>query len=166
MTVSVFTPVTKVDKSTSFSKNKLFLAGTIEMGNSPDWQKDSIEILKSKVLTDITVFNPRRVIPPKDKKEIEFQIKWELDNLQKSDIIFMNLCVDTISPISLLELGMLSQHPDKKIILCCPEGYQRSLNVDITMHHDFWKSKNLSYFTNFNKSTKFLVSLLNGKPNV
>jgi hypothetical protein len=35
-----------------------------------------------------------------------------------------------MAPITLLELGLFAQS-DKKIVVCCPDGYWRKGNVDI-----------------------------------
>lgn len=36
----------------------------------------------------------------------------------------------TKSPISLLELGILTANPEK-VLVCCPEGFWRKGNVDV-----------------------------------
>ena len=107
----------------------VFLAGTIEMGNSIDWQALAIEDLANQ---PVTIFNPRRVLAPVEEAEIDRQINWELDRLQEADIIFMFLAAGTISPISLLELGIYL-NSGKPLIVVCEPGYTRRQNVLVTM---------------------------------
>ncbi|EJL67497.1 nucleoside 2-deoxyribosyltransferase domain-containing protein [Chryseobacterium populi] len=57
------------------------------------------------------------------------QVKWELEALEKSDIIIMYFTPASQSPISLLKLGLYTK--TKKLRVVCPEGYWRKGNVDI-----------------------------------
>jgi hypothetical protein len=83
----------------------------------------------------ITIFNPRRDNWDKswkqDKSNPQFkaQIEWELDHLEKADIIPLFLQPDTTSPISLLELSLFAAH--RKLVICYPEGFGRRGNVQI-----------------------------------
>ncbi len=116
-------------------KPNLFLAGTIEMGKSEDWQQSVIQELDEY---NIVIANPRRgSFDQFNKEEILFQIKWELDKLQQSDIILFNLLPGTISPISLLEFGLLSGKRESKMIVCCPEEFSRHDNVMVTAMHEW-----------------------------
>lgn len=115
-----------------FSNVSVFLAGTIDMGNSIDWQS---EVIKSLNDLNVTILNPRR----KDwdsswKQTIEDfqffqQVNWELDALDRADLICMYFASDSASPISLLELGLHAA--SKKMIVCCPDEFYRSSNVEI-----------------------------------
>ena len=58
------------------------------------------------------------------------QVSWELDHIDQADMILMYFDPDTKSPITLLELGLLTANADK-VLVCCPEGYWRKGNVDI-----------------------------------
>lgn len=114
------------------SNFSIFLAGTIDMGNSIDWQSKVIESLND---LNVTILNPRR----KDwdsswKQTIEDfqffqQVNWELDALDRADLICMYFAPDSASPISLLELGLHAA--SKKMIVCCPDEFYRSGNVEI-----------------------------------
>lgn len=113
----------------------LFLAGTIEMGNSRDWQAYVIEQLQD---CSLNIFNPRREENPvvKGKTEIKYQIKWELKHIRHSDVVLMHFEKNTISPISLLELGLLLGEQrltssDNLLVSCDPE-YSRRDNVLLT----------------------------------
>lgn len=108
----------------------VFLGGSINMGNSVNWQNKIIESFSD----DITFFNPRRdqwdlkgdcVISNELFRE---QVEWELDHLTKADLIVLYFDVKGYSPITLLELGLFK---DKNIVVCCLDGYCRKGNVDI-----------------------------------
>ena len=52
--------------------------------------------------------------------------------IEKSDIIFLYFSPETKSPISLLELGLFAASEPEKMIVCCPDGFWRKGNVEIT----------------------------------
>lgn len=118
--------------SQAYRKISIFLAGSIEMGAAEDWQEKVVTALKDH---DVNVFNPRRddwdstweqkISNP----QFYEQVSWELDALDRSDIIFMYFSPETKSPISLLELGLYLSTGN--MIVCCPEGFWRKGNVDI-----------------------------------
>lgn len=111
----------------------IFLAGSIEMGKAEDWQTQMEGLFAGKA--SVTLLNPRRVEwDPSWTQDIENpqfyqQVNWELNALEKSDLIFMYFTPGTQSPISLLELGLFAH--TGKVIVCCPEGFWRKGNVDI-----------------------------------
>jgi len=123
-------PPKKLDQC-SFD-NSLFLAGSIEMGKAIDWQKTIEKELKDY---NGNIFNPRRddwdSSWQQDIKNDQFreQVEWELEALENSDYILMYYAPNTISPISLLEMGLHAK--SGKMIVCCPDGYERKGNVDI-----------------------------------
>ena len=111
---------------------KLFLAGTIEMGQSRDWQQETVEALEDM---DVLLLNPRRDdFDPNAEQSIQDdyfrgQVKWELKALEDADAILLYFISTTKSPISLLELGLFGR--TGKLVVCCEEGYWRKGNVDI-----------------------------------
>lgn len=114
--------------------NSIFLAGTIDMGNSVDWQK-KLEGELTHPKKDFYIFNPRRddwdssweqTIENDNFRE---QVEWELLALDVCEVIFMYFTPGSQSPITLLELGLYAQ--SKKIIVCCPKKFWRSGNVEI-----------------------------------
>lgn len=111
----------------------IFLAGSIEMGSAEDWQVKVEDAFKN--LGSITFYNPRRDdwdaswTQTETTKEFNGQVNWELNHLEKADIIFMYFDPNTKSPISLLELGLYASKGN--LIVCCPEGFWRKGNVDI-----------------------------------
>lgn len=129
---NVIKPPQSVVKNSKKGFTKIFLAGTIEMGNSEDWQTKVTESLSDRAYT---ILNPRRDEWDSSwEQKIENpqfyqQVNWELDALNKSDIIILYLLPDSKSPISLLELGLYAS--SGKLLVCCPEGFWRKGNVEI-----------------------------------
>lgn len=109
----------------------VFLAGSIEMGKAEDWQK---RIENHFIKTEVTLFNPRRDdwdsswTQEQSNPQFNHQVNWEMNRLEEADIVFMYFSPETMSPISLLELGL---HANDNIIVCCPKGFWRKGNVDI-----------------------------------
>jgi len=113
-------------------KKSIFLAGSIEMGVAKDWQKEIGEWLLD---IGYNIFNPRRTdwdsswIQTYENPQFNQQVKWEINALEKSDIILMYLDPNTKSPISLLELGLHAH--SKKLFVICPDGFWRKGNVEV-----------------------------------
>jgi len=114
---------------------KIFLAGTIDQGNSIDWQKLMIkEIEKHFPEGNIDIMNPRR--PDWDSSwendpchpMFKAQVNWELDQLDNADLIIMVLLEESISPVSMLELGYLK---DRRMLVFNPEEFHLYGNVEI-----------------------------------
>lgn len=108
----------------------IFLAGTIDDGDSKNWQKEIIDkLIPYYMFEDLTIYNPRRDDWNSNatNKDIEEQIKWEQEKLEKCDIILMVILEDSKSPISLMELGEFCD--SQKIMVFCPEKFYRYLNV-------------------------------------
>jgi hypothetical protein len=118
-------------KIKKFNRPAIFLAGSIEMGRAVEWQDQVIEKLKD---LEVTIFNPRRERWRSDwkqsikNKKFKEQVSWELDALEKSDLIIMFFDPASKSPISLLELGLFAR--DNKILCCCPPKFWRHGNVE------------------------------------
>lgn len=115
------------------SRQKIFLAGSIEMGTAENWQDKVIMALSD---LNIEILNPRRTDwdasweQSIDNPKFKEQVDWELDNITNADFVLMYFDPKTKSPISLLELGILTiNHP--VVIVCCPQGFWRKGNVDI-----------------------------------
>ena len=124
----IITPETENQES----KNKsVFFFVFFDDGNSLNWQdKTIIELINLGF--DCDIYNPRREHwnPNTSKEEIEYQIKWEQDHLDKADMIAMVLLDDSKSPISLLELGLYAK--SKKIVVFCTTNFYRWDNVRLT----------------------------------
>lgn len=115
------------------SPNRVFLAGSIEMGKAVDWQTRVTEALSH---LNVTICNPRRddwdsswKTDLTNPKFVE-QVTWELSAIEKADLVAMYFDPPTMSPISLLELGLMSARPTD-IIVCCPPGFWRKGNIDV-----------------------------------
>jgi hypothetical protein len=130
--MKVIKPPHSIVKNAKQGTTKIFLAGTIEMGNSEDWQT---KVAKSLSDDSYTILNPRREEWDAsweqriENPQFYQQVNWELDALNKSDIIILYLLPDSKSPISLLELGLYAS--SGKMLVCCPEGFWRKGNVEI-----------------------------------
>lgn len=118
------------------NKISIFLAGSIEMGTAIDWQQKVADYFKHSAVCDrVVLFNPRRDNWDSsweqsiENPQFYQQVNWELNALEKCDLIFMYFAPNTKSPISLLELGKFAD--SHKLIVCCPEGFWRKGNVDI-----------------------------------
>lgn len=111
----------------------VFLGGTIDMGNSADWQQEIAAALEH--CSDMVLLNPRRKSwdssweQRADNPVFCEQVLWELDGLECSNAAVIYLAPESKSPISLLELGLYAL--TNKVIVCCPEGFYRKGNVDI-----------------------------------
>ena len=110
----------------------VFLAGSIEGDTAQKWQDIVIEDLAND---NGILVNPRRDVWDSSwKQEINNpkfneQVSWELEALEKVDLIIMYFDKSTKSPISLLELGLFAK--SGKLVVCCPDGFWRKGNVDI-----------------------------------
>lgn len=139
------------------AKKSIFLAGSIEMGIAEDWQTRITQCLELAGL-DVNIFNPRR--PEWDasweqsieKPQFYQQVNWELNALEKCDIIFMYFAPDTKSPISLLELGLFAR--TGKMIVCCPKDFWRKGNVDIVCDR-----YNIPVYRSFDPAVAALIGL-------
>jgi len=111
-------------------KPTVFLAGTIDNGKADDWQERAAFLLDGKGKGYI-LYNPRQKDwNPGREGEMDYQVGWELDHLEKADYILMNFLPGSSSPITLLELGLLAR--SGKILVVCPPGFYRYDNVRIT----------------------------------
>lgn len=107
----------------------IFLAGTIDMGNSEDWQSVLVRTFSSSKGRYI-LYNPRRDSFTNTPEEMEYQINWELDHLEKSQTIIMNILGSSKSPVTLLEMGLYIK--SGKLLVACEPDYYRHSNVRIT----------------------------------
>ena len=121
-----------LDKNAAIHRFKIFLAGTIDNGNSEDWQTSCYKHFANK---SITVYNPRRdswnssMDSSINNPDLVEQVEWELDALRESNIILMNFLPNSKSPITLLELGLFAK--DAKLVVICPDEFYRSGNVKV-----------------------------------
>jgi nucleoside 2-deoxyribosyltransferase len=115
-----------------YHKYSVFLAGSIEMGKAVQWQKHMADFLSP---LPITVNNPRRgKWDPRATQEAKneafrHQVEWELCALEKADVICFFFDVNTMSPVTMLELGIWAQ--SKKVVVCCDKRFWRAGNIHI-----------------------------------
>lgn len=115
----------------------IFLAGTIDMGASEDWQESFTELLVAKFGSQVDIYNPRRdnwdstwEQKISNDKFVE-QVEWELEAMESADYIIMNLLAHSVSIVSMLEMGLHMLNANK-LLIHCAEGFSRKGNVDIT----------------------------------
>lgn len=124
-------------------KITIFIGGSIELGVVRDWQKELIQWLENHELSaHLVALNPRREkwdsswpVDDPNHAELREQIGWELTSQDIADIPVYLFAADTLSPITLLELGI---YADKKPIICVEDGYKRRANVLVTAEHFGW----------------------------
>lgn len=118
------------------TKLSIFLGGTIDMGNSHNWQEDTIKLIESFRPKQYNIFNPRRLDWDSsweqsfESPQFYQQVNWELDALETADYVLIYFEADSQSPISLLELGLMTANADK-VCVVCEDGYFRKGNVEI-----------------------------------
>ncbi|KAF2740375.1 hypothetical protein EJ04DRAFT_507912 [Polyplosphaeria fusca] len=127
-----FRHCTPPDKVEYIGENKsLFLAGSIEMGAAITWQRGILPYFQHLPLT---VCNPRRghwdttTKPTKADKNFHNQVEWELNALDKATVICFFFDITTLSPVSMLELGLWAKNGN--VVVCCNEEF-------------FWKGGNI-----------------------
>lgn len=142
----------KYNEDSSYYDNdsyfKIFLAGTIDNGEAEDWQRSIYHslffMIEPVVITygqdyvtppgkyNVVMYSPRRNDWKEDAttEDIEKQIRWEQDKLEKADLIVMVLQDNSKSPISLLELGLYGR--EGKLICFCTKNFYRYTNVKLT----------------------------------
>lgn len=114
-------------------KTKVFLAGTIDMGNSENWQAKFIDNFCN--YSNIDFYNPRRddwdCTWNQSLDDINFvnQVNWELNSMDYANIIIFNFLPNSKSPVTMLELGLHAS--SGKCFVCCPKEFYRSGNVHI-----------------------------------
>jgi hypothetical protein len=115
------------------NKFSVFLAGSIEMGAAENWQ-EKIE-QETVHLKNICILNPRRDDWDSSWKQdiqneqFKEQVNWELEGLEKANLIVFYFSPETKSPVSMLELGLFAR--SHKLLVCCPEGFWRKGNIDV-----------------------------------
>ncbi|MDX2174018.1 MAG: nucleoside 2-deoxyribosyltransferase domain-containing protein [Bacteroidota bacterium] len=115
------------------NKFSVFLAGSIEMGLAENWQEQIEKAFDES--EDIYLLNPRRDDWDSswkqsiENKQFNEQVNWELEGLEKANLIVFYFSPQTKSPVSMLELGLFAK--SGKLVVCCPEGFWRKGNIDI-----------------------------------
>jgi len=111
----------------------IFLAGTIDNGNSEDWQERFSNYFAKEGWRTL---NPRRkdwnsaTDPILENKNFKQQVEWEANGLELAEVIVFNFLENSLSPVSLLELGEFGSKGHTAIHVICPRSYFRRGNVE------------------------------------
>ena len=103
------------------------------MGEAEHWQARVVNAMAD--VSNVVILNPRRDDwdssweQRAENPQFSEQVSWELDMLDAADIVIMYLAPDTMSPVSLLELGLYAR--SGKLRVCCPRGFWRRGNVEV-----------------------------------
>ena len=112
-------------------KFSIFLAGTIDMGSSENWQKKITDVLADY---DVDIYNPRRDDwdasweQSASSEQFRKQVCWEQQALRDARLRIFVILGNSKSPITLLELGQFINKPG---IVCCEPDFYRRGNVEI-----------------------------------
>ncbi len=110
----------------------VFLAGSIDMGGAPDWQGEAAARIGDLATA---ILNPRRddwdAGWRQSIEDVRFraQVEWELDGLERADVVAMWFEEGSKSPVTLLELGLFAR--SGKVIVGCPAGFWRRGNLEV-----------------------------------
>ena len=104
----------------------IFLAGAIDMGAAVDWQAQVIKELANQ--NGLTLVNPRRENFTPDT--LDEQIAWELDALERVDVILMWFPKNAKAPISFFEAGLYMR--SGKLFIGAEPGFYRRRNLELT----------------------------------
>jgi hypothetical protein len=131
--MKIYTAPEPVDFEDIEHKACIFLAGSIEMGKANNWQSQVAEALEPY---DIVIFNPRRTAWDSSWEQslnnpvfVE-QVNWELDKVDASDVVFFYFQGDTLSPISLMEMGIACAGGMDLVVVAEP-GFWRRGNIEV-----------------------------------
>lgn len=117
-------PSTKEPRHTT----RLFLAGGITA--CPDWQTNLIGYLGSDGgLLPLTVYNPRQAdFDVRNPDAADAQIEWEHERLRDATAVSFWFPCETLCPITLYELGKITERGTKLLVGCHP-NYARIPDV-------------------------------------
>ena len=110
----------------------LFEAGSIEMGKATDWQASLAEALAAR---EGVILNPRREQWDSswrqsiEDERFREQVTWELDGLERANVVAVWFAPDTKSPVTLLELGLHVR--SGRLVVGCPDGFWRKGNIEV-----------------------------------
>lgn len=85
LTLLLSVSCTQKEPATDKSFTKIFLAGTIDMGNSRDWQMELYDRF-SRMDGRYILFNPRQEHWDASRPgEMDYQVRWELGHLEEAN---------------------------------------------------------------------------------
>jgi len=115
-----------------FKQTAVFLAGSIDDGAAEHWQDVVIAACEPD---SVVLLNPRRekwlAATDHHSRNPAFreQVEWELQALERAEIVAMYFAPESRAPISLLELGLWAR--SGKLIVACPDTFWRKGNVEL-----------------------------------
>ncbi|TVY28571.1 hypothetical protein LHYA1_G001927 [Lachnellula hyalina] len=117
----------------SLSSPTIFLSGTISPPPAPTWQSTLSTSLSHLA---VTILNPLR--PDWDaswrenRSDARFvtQVNWELDGLERADVVVVYFGAEAKAPVTLLELGLVVGR-GKRVVVCCEDGFWKRGNVEL-----------------------------------
>ena len=133
----LFTACSPPQPPVQHAAHSVFLAGSIEMGRAINWQRRLTTALQHLPLA---VLNPRRgrwdpaAQPTPADATFRSQVEWELDGLQRADVIAFFFDAATMSPVTMLELGLWAR--SAKMVVCCPDAFWKAGNVRIVCERE------------------------------
>lgn len=151
---------TSPENGLASDQKTVFLGGSIEMGKAELWQP---RVGQRFVAEGFDVFDPRRkdwnsdwTQDPTPGTPFHQQVTWELDHLERADLVYFFLTGDGPAIVSMLEIGlMLAAH--KNVVLHVAPSYMRRGNIVITA-----KRHNISVFDNESDAIASAVAILKG----
>jgi hypothetical protein len=120
---------------------KIFLGGSIEMGKADHWQQNLVDQLsKESFDRPLDLYNPRHNREWKTEWMNDYepgtpfhtQVDWELRHQKDADLLLYYFAADTISPITLFELGLFQQ---QNPVIGMDPAYLRAGNLVVTKEH-------------------------------
>lgn len=139
-------------------KATVFLAGTIDMGDSADWQAQVITEIGKKPQI---IYNPRRAAWDSsweqniDSEHFNVQVSWELEMIERADLVLIHFAAGSKSPVTMAEFGLCCALKPGSTIVSCPPGYYRKGNIDIMCER-----YGIRRFEDLDNATTYLKNLL------
>lgn len=136
----------------------VFLAGSIEMGAAEEWQDKFIKKAQLALADDWVFLNPRRakwdndLVQSINNPVFYQQVDWEMNWLSRSNYKIFYFANDTLSPITLLELGSFGSSYDSYVV--CGDNYRRKGNVEI-----FCNRNNILIYDNLDQVLQEFVKM-------
>lgn len=147
---------------------RVFLAGAIDMGNATNWQDRLIARMRKfgsphRLFEGKTVIamNPRRHDwdssweQTKTNEQFATQVSWELDHIERSDVVYFCFPKDSKAPISFFELGLSIGRNRTKVVLYAEPGFYRMGNLEMIA-----KQCLIPLYTDFEQSAVALAGKL------
>lgn len=122
--------------------SSIFLGGTIDMGNSADWQQFTADQFNDEIYEDLVFYNPRRPDwdssweqDPTRGTPFYEQVMWEMAAQEEAQFKLYHFEPSSMSPVTLLEVGRWATSFDT--VVSCNPNYYRYGNVRLFCeHHD------------------------------